>query len=439
MIGGKCPDNEFKGFHQKSGQCWIDSTVMVLIYGGDTSDIIIKGIMESDENLVENKIRTNLKMLPINVEKENYEDFIQFGKNYVQNLKDRLVQTLYLPQKDREPEFLKLVRRASRVFSLQCEIDAKQGSNINIISKKNYYKTGGYLYDIIWLVSFFNFLFLNEHKYIIPVYIDADEENNFHLDEGASHIENPNFIGYLVTFEANEDDYHQIGMFRCKNQDGIFDYWIYDNNGFAKRYEKYGQKQTFKNIDWKQILEKDGYDLNLKHFFDIYKLYNITEIIALYTSTDNFNEVLYYTDTDLHNEEQDNKYLGLYGNARTIKIRKKILDFKLIKKLRTEQDKLSESYAAAHNPSDEQISFFGPMEDHARFSGLTRLAEEKITTELERLEENKRFKAMLEEQPEQARAAQPNVYKRRAEENIEIIDDEIKRINTSLKYLTLLN
>ena len=79
MFGGRCPENPYHGFYQKTGQCLIDAVSMALIYGGKTSDSIINIITQRQPNYIETRMRTHPYMIPINIESDDYPYFIKYA------------------------------------------------------------------------------------------------------------------------------------------------------------------------------------------------------------------------------------------------------------------------------------------------------------------------------------------------------------------------
>ena len=106
LSGGKCPENNYQGFIQKIGQCWIDSTSMALIYGGRTSNDIIhlitKGIKPDNSEdpepnyteYIKYRMRDHADMIPINIEERDYPDFISEANVFLKNIKARLTRTI---------------------------------------------------------------------------------------------------------------------------------------------------------------------------------------------------------------------------------------------------------------------------------------------------------------------------------------------------------
>ena len=105
MSGGKCPENPYQGFYQKTGQCWLDAVSMALIFGGDTSDTIITQITDHsiDPNFLENIFKQK-RTVPYNIVTiKNRDLFRKHVKIYIENIGKRLIQTLQNTEESHTP------------------------------------------------------------------------------------------------------------------------------------------------------------------------------------------------------------------------------------------------------------------------------------------------------------------------------------------------
>ena len=307
MSGGRCPENPYQGFYQKTGQCWLDAVSMALIFGGDTSDTIITQITQITEPslvpiFLDNVYRQN-KTLPFNITTlDNRDLFRECLKIYMENISKRLIQTLQnteesyfeddsasneklhlemheklgLPAqvsheklhsalaldllKNLETESKHVGRRGSYDFSVKCMISTFEMTNINRRKKLNLINSGGDEDHQLWVVYLYNYLFLSD-KLIVPLsYIvneHAEKEQFINYDD----IDIDNIISILITFSINGINFHCISLFKCISG-GNIQYWLYDN------------ETDLVQFNWNESIKRNH---NVLYFSEILDLLNYPE------------------------------------------------------------------------------------------------------------------------------------------------------------------
>jgi len=363
LSGGKCPENQYQGFFQKTGQCWLDAISMVLIYGGRTSNTIIQGILAYEPSsygsklkddklilvrnpgLIERKIEENKEMIPINIEEADYKDFIKFGERYLYNLQARLKQTfqntaeninmssqidysnqmgsklsgtvtkaqktqeihrIILDKFDNPMPIPVLSRQASFDYSIQCNHDIISISQLNdlrqpIVGTK--LGSGGLNRDTIWTIYFYNFLFLSPINHIKPLhYIDNTRDL---LRINYNNININEIFAIIVNIRildeiGNQGDLHSISFFKCKISDDFEHYWIYDDNGFnVLTYPPLVEYDWFLELKAKKYLE-------LPNFLH-YNNFKIKGVLNLgFDSKDSSEYKFYFHETYYKNERANN-------------------------------------------------------------------------------------------------------------------------------------
>ena len=88
----QCPANIAQGFLQKTGQCWNDSIIIALIYGC-RNEIQHKLLNMGAEIIVNNAVKYNSNMMPINIEPSDMEVFESGSKKHIKYIIDRLINS----------------------------------------------------------------------------------------------------------------------------------------------------------------------------------------------------------------------------------------------------------------------------------------------------------------------------------------------------------
>lgn len=370
----QCPTNIAQGFLQKTGQCWDDSTIIALIYG--CKNEIQHKLLNMDANtIVRNAITT---MKPINVEPSDDAKFIDDSKKHINYIRERLKLMLtktsvnttlesihdfdydqsydynryfyrdgtqgklgklaYLSNIELERIKAKpliptqLTRQNSFTLSIGTENSILELSSMNKINTPNisigYYKSMGSVYDMLWLISFYNFLFMGVKNYIQPMYYIMDAGNIIYFNRKLLK----KCFGIIIIIDENVRK-HAISLFECVSEEGNIERWLYDNEGVTEKH------MPLYKIDWKDKCKKYNYMLNLEMLHKKYKDKKISDVIVLLKKTKEFDELNYYIEQD--------KYLLSFTNNRSIKLNKEI---EIYKELHVKSLPLYASTLSSHVP-----------------------------------------------------------------------------------------
>ena len=338
LVGGYCPKNLSQGFFQKTGQCWIDGTQMALIFGGSTSNHIIKSILEYTPDILDAKIRAGGNMMPINFEQteEELRFLIDNSYTFISHLKIRLIQILKKTQNPEDNSTNKrfredlqnqgtildltvrtamrstplglsaLSRQNSYVSSLCSDYSIKYLSNHNLhneLELQQIVVTKGTPIDIQWLINFYNFLFMSENEYIYPIYSDVvknftyyEHGKGYGYPDGKGEIYlNPyllnNCFAILITITMEFGSTilsHLISLFECFDENMNNSFWLYDNEGIDS------SDTPLTNYNWKDIIIRNNYALKLNIMPFDKKNWTIESFIVLFKNNKPFNRNIYY-------------------------------------------------------------------------------------------------------------------------------------------------
>jgi len=370
LYGGKCPENKAQGFYQKTGQCWLDSIQMALLHGGTNSNLIMMGLLTANNDdmlqntLIYNKIINNNKMIPINIGGFDYGRFITNGTAYLKNIKTRLKYNLIKVENQIEkstnttfkniletpanlnwseiitfcdesdhpcerglleesssvmPPPPHLSRERSYFNSIKCDTMIKtllEINNIKYISASednmDKYIPGASIYGDLWLISFYNFLFMNENRYIQPITVEIPPKiNHIILKEDILNECFAIIISFRLPDINKPDTYvnHVVCLFECNNIDATNNItksgWLYDNEGIIFSDE------PLKQMDWKSTIKENNYELKLSTFFSsapYIKNIENTKIFNIILLFDKYNIPFNRTDYYLYESDYVNKF-----------------------------------------------------------------------------------------------------------------------------------
>ena len=90
MNGGLCSTCPNYGFQQHNGECWHDSFSMLMLYSDELSEHI-QNIFDKDFDKCAEyaEIHSPKYLLPMNIEPENYKEYIKWCKDYFNNMYNR--------------------------------------------------------------------------------------------------------------------------------------------------------------------------------------------------------------------------------------------------------------------------------------------------------------------------------------------------------------
>ncbi len=271
IVGGaNCPK---RGYTNHRGECWHDALSTCLLYSDVLSEHI-QSIFDNPSISIDTIIKRHPssfkpQLLPINIEPENNDEFLDISKEYITSLRkrylnDKLPTVTPLSQTQVTPgltwtNIVKtlpgLVRQNSTDYSLDCVSNIFEISNINNIYPHEYIEDnhGGTLnteYITIATVNYFLTSY-NTNKFINASNVTLDQviignSSNIlkNLNELKLKIQNAHGILLGLVDYINEDG-HGVSLIKCNDI-----YYFYDDNGV---YDD-GRKNLSRIFNWKDEL-----------------------------------------------------------------------------------------------------------------------------------------------------------------------------------------
>ena len=352
MNGGVCSTCPKYGFQQHLGECWHDAFSMILLYSDNISEQIqhvFDDNFDFDKCAEYAKINSPDYLLPLNIEPENYEEYVKLCKDYFNNMylryNNEKLKIFTKPKRDHRlrPSSMKggiLTRKDSINLTLACTYNSYKLYNINNVSKKNFKMRehgGNNTFDNINLCNFNYFIlnYQNDQKYILSqqaynLYILFKNGDNFTIASLRKlQYDLKNAIGISIGLINSITDKNMLQttsahaqcFFTCKST-----HFFYDDNGINSSKDLYPDEYyKFANIDTEKI-EQDTTEDSLKDYGDIivknikktfvefnWKTYlsdKIDEIIDIIEKKSSNNELLFLKISDFYYGHSDKNTVG---------------------------------------------------------------------------------------------------------------------------------
>jgi hypothetical protein len=254
--GANCPKI---GYFQHYGECWHDALSIALLYSDTLSEFhqkIFDDPAFNASNIVRRDPATFKEhLMPINIESENYDFFLNWSEYYLNSLQERYIndkQPITKPPIKLEPFSLAnkeiyvnivkkppaLIRQESLEMSLDCVYSIFNISNINNINPSEYTdkKHSGYSIQFYTIISTINYFLTSykENKYIeineivIKGMIEGTKRNiRGKLINLMKCIQNSHAIILQLKSDVISEG-HILALITCDKK-----HYLYDDNGIS--------------------------------------------------------------------------------------------------------------------------------------------------------------------------------------------------------------
>ncbi len=333
--GANCPRI---GYSQHRGECWHDALSISLLYSDTLSDHIqtLFDNPEFNASSIVRRDKTTFKehLMPINIEPENYELYLNLSEDYINSLHERYTNdklptikpsiklSVVSPTKSWTDvvSSAPLLRRGSVDMSLSCVNSIFDIANINNVNPRIYTDTdhGGTINHDYVAISTLNYFLTsyNTNKYIDISVINLNDLISGYMYNVINKLENlrikifnAHAICLNISYKYNIASGHAVAFIICNNK-----YYFYDNNNI----DSAGHKSI--EFNW-----KDEFIKRIDELLNLFETKNIEELLEIIRRISDSNEISYlknilidffYGHADITNELHDREMkIGSIGRA----------------------------------------------------------------------------------------------------------------------------
>jgi len=296
-------------FHNYKGECWHNALTSILCFCDELKENIFNQFTTSSTKNIISNARKKFITLPLNIEKENIDEFYAHMKHYIGSIKTRVLQL-------GTPNFTIVNKKLSceQKTSIRCIKYIYNITNINIINNMkrhfNINSHSGSLDTYMTIISIFNHFLLN-NKCIV---IKDDIFNN--IKYSLSNLNK--CIGMIIRLTKKDTKInHLVALYKNNNK-----YIFYNDNNGIKIYNWKKYLNLSINEDYKYYKNYIHNMINKLNNNTMYEILSVSYVVVKKYNMNNFMKI---------QKEHICNYLYYYNNNRVID-NIKFLNYNIINK-----------------------------------------------------------------------------------------------------------